>query len=122
MRFRDFESAEDRIRIFENPFAIKIETLPTELQLEDIELILNNNFKDYFKESSLQQFYAMLPEESFPNLKKHAREMIKNENNSPCQGDRVMLLILSTTQNNEFARNEDLHDGFFASKTPGYNI
>jgi len=26
-----------------------------------------------------------------------------------------MLLILS-----EFARNEDLHDGFFASKTSGY--
>jgi len=75
-RFKDFESAEDRIRIFENPFAIKIETLPTEFQLEVIELISNNNFKDYFKESSLQQFYAMLPEESFPNLKKHAREMM----------------------------------------------
>ena len=75
-QFRDFESAEDRIRIFENPFSIKIETLPTELQLEVIELISNNNFKDYFKESSLQQFYAMLPEESFLNLKKHAREMM----------------------------------------------
>ncbi|XP_025420225.1 general transcription factor II-I repeat domain-containing protein 2B-like [Sipha flava] len=72
----DFKSAEDRIRIFENPFALKIETLPTEFQLEVIELISNNNFKDYFKEASLQQFYAMLPEESFPNLKKHAREMI----------------------------------------------
>ncbi|KAL4084344.1 hypothetical protein QTP88_028167 [Uroleucon formosanum] len=55
-QFRDFESAEDRIRIFENPFAIKIETLSTEFQLEVIELITNNNFKDYFKESSLQQF------------------------------------------------------------------
>ncbi|XP_025409478.1 general transcription factor II-I repeat domain-containing protein 2B-like [Sipha flava] len=75
-RFRDFKSAEDRIRIFENPFALKIETLPTEFQLEVIELISNNNFKDYFKEASLQQFYAMLPEESFPNLKKHAREII----------------------------------------------
>ncbi|XP_025406820.1 general transcription factor II-I repeat domain-containing protein 2B-like, partial [Sipha flava] len=75
-RFRDFKSAEDRIRIFENPFALKIETLPTEFQLEVIELISNNNFKDYFKEASLQQFYAMLPDESFPNLKKHAREII----------------------------------------------
>jgi oligoribonuclease NrnB/cAMP/cGMP phosphodiesterase (DHH superfamily) len=76
-RFRDFKCAEDRIRIFENPFvALKIETLPTKFQLEVIELISNNNFKDYFKEASLQQFYAMLPKESFPNLKKHAREMM----------------------------------------------
>jgi len=64
------------LKFFKNPFVIKIETLPTELQLEVIELISNNNFKDYFKKSSLQEFHIILPEESFPNLKKHAREIM----------------------------------------------
>jgi hypothetical protein len=69
-RLRDFKSAENHIRIFENPFAVEIETLPTDLQLEVIELTSNNNFKDYFKENSLQKFYTMWPEESFPNFQK----------------------------------------------------
>ncbi|XP_029342253.1 EPM2A-interacting protein 1-like [Acyrthosiphon pisum] len=52
------------------------ETSPTELQLEVIELISNKNFKEYFKESRFQQFYAMLPKESFSNLKKHVCEIM----------------------------------------------
>jgi len=48
---------------------MQIETLP---ELEVIGLISNNNFKDYFKEISLQQFYAM---SQFS--KKHAREVLK---------------------------------------------
>jgi hypothetical protein len=74
IRFRDFKNAVNHIRIFENPFAV--ETLQTDFQLEVIELTSNNNFKDYFKENSLQKFYTMLPEESFPNVKNHAREMV----------------------------------------------
>jgi hypothetical protein len=75
-RFRDFKSAENHIRIFENPFAVEIETLPTDLQLEVIKLTSNNNFKDYFKENGLQKFYTALPEDSFPNVKNHAREIM----------------------------------------------
>jgi hypothetical protein len=73
--FRDFKSTENHIRTFENLFAVEIKTLPTDLQLEVIDLISNNNFKDYFKENSLQKFYTMLPEESFLNVKNRAREI-----------------------------------------------
>lgn len=54
-RFRDFENVENRIRIFESPFAVEIETSPTEIQLKLFELTSNNHFKNYFKENTFPQ-------------------------------------------------------------------
>lgn len=64
-----------RIRIFEYPLTIEFETLPAELQLEFAELTSINRLKNRLKETRLYTFYAIFPEDSFPNLEKRAREM-----------------------------------------------
>lgn len=48
----DFENATE-IQSFKNIFVIKIETVPTNLQLKFIEVTSSNHFENHFKEIRL---------------------------------------------------------------------
>jgi hypothetical protein len=55
--------------LFQNPFAIDINEVPAQMQMEVIELQGNDSLKDAFSERNLLQFYARLPILNFPAIK-----------------------------------------------------
>ena len=61
---------------FENPFDSIIGDLPSELQMEVIDLQSNDILKDKYKEGNLTEFYKCLPSDQFVYLRKFACEFI----------------------------------------------
>lgn len=47
----DHAPTAEKMKLLQNPFTSGIENVPTELQLQFIELSANENLKEYFKES-----------------------------------------------------------------------
>ncbi len=75
VRFRELHVHAKEIRLFQNPFAADIdEALPC-YQFELTELQNCDVLKDAFKPNGLLEFYAALPNETYPNIKRHAMKM-----------------------------------------------
>ncbi len=75
VRFRELHVHAKEIRLFQNPFVADIdEALPC-YQLESAELQNCDVLKDAFKPNGLIEFYAALPNETYPNIKRHAMKM-----------------------------------------------
>ncbi|KAJ8009623.1 hypothetical protein DPEC_G00090820 [Dallia pectoralis] len=74
-RFRELHVNGKGIRLFQNPFAADINDALPSLQFELAELQNCDTIKDAFKPDSLIEFYAALPEETYPNIKQHAMKM-----------------------------------------------
>uniref|UniRef100_A0A3B1KEN9 HAT C-terminal dimerisation domain-containing protein n=1 Tax=Astyanax mexicanus TaxID=7994 RepID=A0A3B1KEN9_ASTMX len=75
VRFQELHAHAKDIRLFQSPFAADIDCIDPIYQLELAELQNFDNLKDAFKSSTLVDFYASLPGETYPNLKKHALKM-----------------------------------------------
>jgi hypothetical protein len=65
-RFSDFYTSSNEIKLFQNPFAIDINEVPTQMQMEVTELPSNDSLKNAFSEGNLLQFYAGLCILNFP--------------------------------------------------------
>ena len=72
----DFHDLKNEIRLFENPFTVDVSSAPTDLQLELIDLECQTSLHDKFRGMRTINYYAALPAESFPNLRKQALKMI----------------------------------------------
>lgn len=85
-RFHDFAKEEDSILAFINPFSLceqKIMKMPSNLQMELIDLKTNSSLKMKFDElssvpnaSDMIKFWRSLPCENFPELRKFAQSFI----------------------------------------------
>ncbi|CAI9718805.1 transcription factor II-I repeat domain-containing 2-like [Octopus vulgaris] len=75
-RFSDLDACSSKLRIFENPFNSVIGDLPSELQMEVIDLQSNDILKDKYKEGNLIEFYKCLPSDQFLHLRRFACEFI----------------------------------------------
>ena len=75
VRFHELRAHVKEMCIFQNPFAADInDTLPS-LQFELAELQTCDVLKDAFNPNCLIEYYASLPNETFPNIRKHAMKM-----------------------------------------------
>ncbi|XP_077137137.1 general transcription factor II-I repeat domain-containing protein 2-like [Ranitomeya variabilis] len=74
-RFKELHLHEQDIQLFRNPFSIDIENVDAIYQMELAELQNCDSLKDAFKSSSLSNFYASLPSETYPNVRNHALKM-----------------------------------------------
>ncbi|XP_031811545.1 general transcription factor II-I repeat domain-containing protein 2-like [Sarcophilus harrisii] len=74
-RFKELHLHEQDIQLFRNPFSVDIENVDTIYQMELAELQNCDSLKDAFKSSSLHNFYASLPSETYPHLRNHALKM-----------------------------------------------
>ncbi|KAM8966907.1 general transcription factor II-I repeat domain-containing protein 2-like [Pelodytes ibericus] len=74
-RFKELHLHEQDIQLFRNPFSIDIENVDTIYQMEVAQLQNCDSLKDVFKSSSLHNFYASLPSETYPHLRNHAQKM-----------------------------------------------
>lgn len=78
-RFDDFDHAPkaEKIKLLQSPFTSGIENIPTELQLQFIELTANKNlnFKECYKNADLQPFYRLIGLHTFYN---HSKFLFNN--------------------------------------------
>ena len=72
-RFHDFRKNEEYFNIFSSAFFLKINQLPSNLQMECIELQSDIQLKEKFGNVSLLEFYKdYLPHDKLPNFQNHA--------------------------------------------------
>lgn len=75
VRFRELHVHVKEIRLFQNPFVADIDKAQPSYQFELAKLQNCDVLKDAFKPNSLIDFYAALPNDTYPNIKKHAMKM-----------------------------------------------
>nr|XP_040035572.1 general transcription factor II-I repeat domain-containing protein 2-like isoform X2 [Gasterosteus aculeatus aculeatus] len=75
VRFRELHVHAKEIRLFQNPFVADIDEAQPSYQFELAELQNCDVLKDAFKPNSLIDFYAALPNDTYPNIKQHAIKM-----------------------------------------------
>lgn len=72
-RFQDFRKNEENFKLFSTPFSLDINKLPSNLQMECIELQSDIQLKEKFGNVSLLEFYKNhLPCDKYPNFYNHA--------------------------------------------------
>jgi hypothetical protein len=75
-RFCDFEKVSGKLKIFANPFSCHIDDVPSNLQMNVIDLQSNDTLKNSFYEiNDLVKFYGSLPS-NFDELKRFAQQLI----------------------------------------------
>lgn len=76
-RFNDIKANEISLKIMSMPWGVDVETVPSCLQLELIELQTNTILEDVFKKTNLLEFYSKyITVDEFPELRKHALKML----------------------------------------------
>uniref|UniRef100_A0A7N4NTM1 HAT C-terminal dimerisation domain-containing protein n=1 Tax=Sarcophilus harrisii TaxID=9305 RepID=A0A7N4NTM1_SARHA len=74
-RFKELHLHKQDIQLSRNPFSIDIKNVDTIYQMELAELQNCDSLKAAFKSSSLHNFYASLPSETYPHPRNHALKM-----------------------------------------------
>lgn len=75
VRFCELRVHAKGICLFQNPFAADIDEAMPSYQFELADLHNCDLLKDAFKPISLIDFCAALPDETYPNIKRHAMKM-----------------------------------------------
>ncbi|XP_059845272.1 general transcription factor II-I repeat domain-containing protein 2-like [Hypanus sabinus] len=75
-RFSDFEKIDKSLQLVACPLSQDPKTAPEELQLELIDLQSDPVLKEKFNSLKLNDFYASLGKEVFPNLRRTAQKML----------------------------------------------
>ena len=75
MRFCELHVDAKEIRLFQNPFIANINEVQSSYHFELAELQNCDVLKDAFKPNSLIDFYAALPKDTYPNIRKHLMKM-----------------------------------------------
>ena len=73
--FRELHVYAKEISLFQNPFIANIDEAQPSCQFELAELQNCDVLKDASKPNSLIDFYAALPKDTYPNIRKHAMKM-----------------------------------------------
>uniref|UniRef100_A0AAG5D2H1 SPIN-DOC-like zinc-finger domain-containing protein n=1 Tax=Anopheles atroparvus TaxID=41427 RepID=A0AAG5D2H1_ANOAO len=75
-RFADLDKNSKNLLFFQNPFNCVVNEIPSELQLEIIELKNDETLKNKFNNMDLVSFYKILPEVDYSHLKSFGRGFI----------------------------------------------
>ncbi len=109
VRFCELHVHAKEIRLFQNPFAADIDkTLPS-YQFEFAELQNCDVLKDAFKPNGLIEFYAALPNETYPNIKRHAMKMSTLFGSTYICDQTFSFMKLMKTQKRSRLTDEHLH-------------
>ncbi|XP_035242994.1 general transcription factor II-I repeat domain-containing protein 2B-like [Anguilla anguilla] len=74
-RFKDFRTMESEMHLISSPFTCNVDDVPSDVQLELIDLQSDAVLTEHFKSQPLLQFYSSLKQEKFPNMRRHAQKM-----------------------------------------------
>lgn len=68
VRFEDFKILEPQFQLFSTPFAVEVDNVAEELQMELVELQCDTILKQKYVELGIPEFYTFLPRDRFPRL------------------------------------------------------
>ena len=68
MRFSDFEKLQPQFQLFSTPFAVKIDSVAAELQMELAELQCDTILKQKYADEGIPKFYSFISRERFSGL------------------------------------------------------
>uniref|UniRef100_A0A452IFC9 HAT C-terminal dimerisation domain-containing protein n=1 Tax=Gopherus agassizii TaxID=38772 RepID=A0A452IFC9_9SAUR len=68
LRFKDFKALEPHLQLFSTPFAVEIDYVAEEMQIELVELQCDTILKQKYTDVGIPVFYGFLSEERFPIL------------------------------------------------------
>ncbi len=109
VRFRELHVHAKEIRLFQNPFAADIdEALPC-YQFKSAELQNCDVLKDAFKPNGFIEFYAALPNNIYPNIKRHAMKMSTLFGSAYICEQTFSFMKLMKTQMRSRLTDEHLH-------------
>ena len=75
-RFKDFKALEPQFQIFSTPFAVDVESVAEEIQMELVELQCDSILKQKYFDVGILEFYTFLQQERFPRLHSLAVKII----------------------------------------------
>lgn len=67
-RFQDFTALEPQFLLFTNPFAVEVDSVSEDIQMELLELQCDTVLKQKFQDIGVPDFYQYLGQEKFPKL------------------------------------------------------
>ena len=70
VRFRELHTNAKEIRLFQNPFAVDLYEASPSVQFELAELQNCDALRNTFHSVGLADFYAAIPSDTYPNIKK----------------------------------------------------
>jgi len=76
LRFNDFKALEPHFQLFATPFAVEIENIAEELQMELVDLQCDSILKQKYSDVGILEFYQFVSKERFPMLLSAAVRMI----------------------------------------------
>jgi 17beta-estradiol 17-dehydrogenase/3beta-hydroxysteroid 3-dehydrogenase/mitotic-spindle organizing protein 1 len=62
----------DEMQLVSSPFTCSVDSAPTDVQLELIDVQSDSLLKEHFKSASLLEFYSALKLENFPNMRRRS--------------------------------------------------
>ncbi|XP_060929426.1 general transcription factor II-I repeat domain-containing protein 2-like [Limanda limanda] len=72
---QDFQTVESEMHMISSPFTCSVYNVPSDVQLELIDLQCDSRLAWLFKSVSLLKFYSSLKEENFPRMRRRAQKM-----------------------------------------------
>lgn len=75
-RFADFKAIESEMLMVSSPFTCSVDSAPSDVQFELIDLQSDSLLAENFKSVPLLDFYSSLNEDNFPNLRRHAQKLL----------------------------------------------
>ncbi|XP_074488096.1 general transcription factor II-I repeat domain-containing protein 2-like [Sebastes fasciatus] len=107
-RFADFEAQKSRFELLSNPFAADVESAPTNLQMELIELQCSDTLKAKYDSVGAAQFPRFIPD-TMPQLRTQAAQMLSMFGSTYLCEQLFSLMKINKTSHRSRLTDEHLH-------------
>ena len=107
-RFSDFEAQKCRFELLSNPFAVDVESAPTNLQLELIEFQCCDTLKSKFDSMGAAQFPRFIPD-TMPQFRTQAAQMLPTFGSTYLCEQLFSLMKVNKTSLRSRLTDEHLH-------------
>ncbi|XP_062373410.1 general transcription factor II-I repeat domain-containing protein 2-like [Sardina pilchardus] len=107
-RFSDFEAQKSRFQLLSNPFTVDVESAPTNLQMELIELQCSDTLKSKYDSVGHAQFPRFIPD-TMPQLRANIAQMLSMFGSTYLCEQLFSVMKLNKTSHRSCLTDEHLH-------------
>ena len=107
-RFADFEAQKSRFELLSNPFAVDVESAPTNLQMELIELQCSDTHRSKYDSVGAAQFPRFIPD-TMPQLRAQVAQMLSMFGSTYLCEQLFSVMKLNKTSHRSCLTDEHLH-------------